>query len=99
VGITLWTIEHTFDTVPFMLYEVDVTLAKPLDDENRRFLEAVQRSANRVVRFSGSERSIRLTISVAGLSRDDAVRAAAREVASIFPASDDEKYSEPRLSA
>lgn len=82
-----------------MLYEIDVTIAKPLDERNRLFLTAVQRSANRVVRFTGTERGIRLTVLVAGMTRDEAIRAAAREVASIFPASEDEKYGEPRLAS
>lgn len=77
-------------------YEVDVTIAKPLDDRNRQFLDAVQRSANRVVRFSGDDAKIKLTVEVAGLCREDAVRAAAGEVARIFPNSTDEKYGEPR---
>jgi predicted alpha/beta-hydrolase family hydrolase len=76
--------------------EVDVTIAKSLDERNRQFLGAVVRSANRVVRFSGDDTSIKLTVQVAGLCREDAVRAAAGEVARIFPASTDEKYSEPR---
>jgi hypothetical protein len=85
-----------FDTFTTMLYEVDVVIVKPLNDTNRRFLEAVQRSANRVVRFGGDGRSIRLTVEVAGLCREDAIRSAAREVARIFPSAQNEKYSEPR---
>ncbi len=91
-----WTYERMFDTVTPMLYEVDVTITKPLDDRMRRFLDAVQHSANRVVRFSGNSRSIRVTVEVAGLCREDAIRAAAGEVARIFPASNDERYGEPR---
>jgi hypothetical protein len=79
-----------------MRYEVDVTIAKPLDDRTRRFLEAVQRSANRVVRFSGNALSVTVTVDVAGLGRDDAIRSAAAEVARIFPASNDERFGEPR---
>lgn len=79
-----------------MRYEVDVTINKPLDDRNRQFLDAVQRSANRVVRFTGDERQIRLTVDVAGMCREEAVRAAAGEVTRIFPNSTDEKYGEPR---
>jgi hypothetical protein len=81
-----------------MHYEVDVTVPHPLDDRNRRFLDSVQRSANRVVRFRGDARSITVTVEVAGLCREDALRAAAGEVARIFPASRDEKYGEPRLT-
>ena len=79
-----------------MQYEVDVTIAKPLDDRTRRFLDAVQRSANRVVRFTGNSASTKLTVEVAGLCREDAVRSTAAEVARIFPASNDERYGEPR---
>jgi hypothetical protein len=79
-----------------MHYEVDVTISKALDYPTRRFLTDVQRSANRILRFTGDDRSIRLTVDVAGLSREDAVRAAAGEVARIFPSSSDEKYGEPR---
>ena len=79
-----------------MPYEVDVTIPKPLDDKTRRFLDAVRHSANRVIRFGGDNASIKLTVEVAGMCREDAIRAAAGEVARIFPASADEKYSEPR---
>jgi hypothetical protein len=79
-----------------MLYEVDVTITKPLDDRTRRFLDAVQHSANRVVRFTGDAQSTRVTVEVAGLCREDAIRSAAAEVARIFPASSDERYGEPR---
>jgi hypothetical protein len=79
-----------------MLYEVDVIVPRPLDERTRRFLEAVQRSANRLVRFGGTAESTTLTVEVAGMCREDAVRSAAREVAGIFPACADEKYSEPR---
>jgi hypothetical protein len=79
-----------------MNYEVEVTMARALDDQTRRFLDAVQPSANRLVRFTGDSASIRLTVEVAGMSQEDAVRAAAGEVARIFPASNDEKYGEPR---
>ena len=65
-----------------MRYEVDVTIARPLDTRTEQFLEAARRSANRLIRFSGDANSINLTVEVAG----------------IFPACDSEKYSEPRLS-
>ena len=90
--------EHTFATVASMHYEVEVVIPKTLDDRTRQFLNAVQRSANRLVRFTGDSGSIRLTVEVAGLCREDAIRAAAGEVARIFPASNDEKYGEPRLA-
>ena len=89
--------EHVFATVAPMLFEVDVTLPRELDDRTERFLNDVQRSANRVIRFRGSPGSITVTVEVAGLCREDALRAAAGEVARIFPASSDEKYGEPRV--
>lgn len=67
----------------------------PLDDGTRRFLGSVQRSSNRLVRFDGDNASIKLTVEVAGMHREDAIRAAAGEVARIFPNSNDEKYGEP----
>ena len=41
-----------------MHYEVEVIIPKALDDTTRQFLDAVQRSANRLVRFSGDSASI-----------------------------------------
>jgi len=79
-----------------MQYEVEVIIPKGLDDQTRRFLDAVQRSANRVVRFNGDSGSIRLTVEVAGMCSEDAVRAAAGEVARIFPACRNPSYGEPR---
>jgi hypothetical protein len=81
-----------------MHYEVEVVIPKSLDDRTRQFLNAVQRSANRLVKFTGDSGSIRLTVEAAGLCREDAIRAAAGEVARIFPASNDEKYGEPQLA-
>ena len=60
------------------------------------FFESARRSANRLIRFQGGPESIRLTVEVAGMCREDAIRSAAREVASIFPACENEKYEEPR---
>jgi hypothetical protein len=85
-----------FDRVPGMRYEVDVTIARPLDQRVRRFLDSVQHSANRVTRFAGGQRSITITVEVAGNCRTDALRAAAGEVARIFPGCSHEKYGEPR---
>jgi hypothetical protein len=81
---------------PPMRYEVDVTIAKPLDDTTRGFLDAVQLSANPVIRFKGDSRSITLTVDVAGQCREDAIRAASSEVARIFPAREDRRFGEPR---
>jgi hypothetical protein len=44
---------------------VEVNLPRALDDQTRRFLDAVQRSANRLVKYSGDNTSIRLTVEVA----------------------------------
>ena len=85
-----------FATFALMHYEVEVIIPKALDDPTRRFLDAVQRSANRLVRFSSDGVSTTLTVEVAGMCREDAVRAAAGEVARMFPNSNDEKYGEPR---
>ena len=85
-----------FDTVPLVHYRVEVTIAKPLDDQSCRFLDAVQRSANRLVGFSGDTCSTTLMVEVSVMCREDAVGAAAGEVARIFPNSNDEKYGEPR---
>jgi hypothetical protein len=82
-----------------MHYEVDVTIPAALDERNRRKLEAAERSANRIVRFEGDTRGIRLTVDVAGQSREEAIRSAVREVARLFPASDDERYGEPRRTS
>jgi hypothetical protein len=41
----------------------------------RRFLDAVQRSANRLVKFSGDHRSIRLTVEVTAGCREEALGA------------------------
>lgn len=79
-----------------MLYEVDVTIPRPLDEATARFLDAVCRSANRVSRYRASDQGILLTMEVAGMCREDAVRSAVREVASIFPGRTDGRYGEPR---
>ena len=79
-----------------MLYEVDVTIPRQLDATTARFLDAVCRSANRVTGFRGDASGIHLTVEVAGLCREDAVRSAVREVASIFPGATDGRYGEPR---
>ncbi len=67
-----------------MRYEVEVIIPNPLDEKTRQFLNAVRSSANRVVRFRGDGRSTMVTVRVDGVMKDDAVRAAAREIASIF---------------
>jgi hypothetical protein len=79
-----------------MHYEVDVIIPTGLNSQTRRFLDSVQRSANRVVRFAGDSGSTTLTVEVAGMCRDDAVRAAAGEVVRIFPACRNASFGEPR---
>ncbi len=79
-----------------MRYAVEVTVARPLDDRTRRFLEAVRRSANGLAGFAGDHRSVRLAVEVSAGDRREALRAAAGEVARIFPGCTDEKYAEPR---
>ena len=78
-----------------MHYEVDVTIPRPLDEPTARFLEAVCRSANRVSRFRGDGAGIHLTVDVSGMCREDAIRSAVREVASVFPGRTDGTYGEP----
>jgi hypothetical protein len=48
-----------------------------------------------LIRFTGDSSSIKLTVEVSGMCRKEAPRAAAGEVARIFPNSNDEKYGEP----
>ena len=79
-----------------MRYEVDVIIPKSFDERTEQFLESARRSANRLIRFTGSAETICLTVEVAGMCREDAIRSAAREVAGIFPSCEHEKYSEPR---
>ncbi len=79
-----------------MRYEVDVVIPEPLNDLNRRFLDAVQRSANRLVGFRGDDESITLILDVSGMCREDALRAASSEVARIFPACNEKRYGEPQ---
>jgi hypothetical protein len=86
-----------FDTVPIVRYKVDVVIPEPLNDLNRRFLDVVQRSANRLAGFRGDDKSITLTlVEVSGMCREDALRGASSEVARIFPACNDKRYGEPR---
>jgi len=68
-----------------MHFEVDVVVQHPLDDQAKRFLSTVQRSANRVVRFGGDDRRIVVTVEAHAYDRDGAVRAAIQEVAHIYP--------------
>ncbi len=85
-----------FATVVLVRYEVDVTIPKSLDGPTGRFLESARRSANRLIRYTGGADSINLTVEVAGMCREDAIRAAVREVDGIFPACENERYNEPR---
>jgi hypothetical protein len=85
-----------FATVLLMLFEVEVVIPMPLDDPTRRFLDAVQRSANRLVGFSGDSSSTKLLVEVTVMCREDAIRAATGEVARIFPNRGDQSYGQPR---
>jgi hypothetical protein len=66
-------------------FEVEILVPQELTETTRRFLSAAQTSANRILRFSGDDRVIRLTIEATGMNRNEAVRAAAMEVAHILP--------------
>jgi len=79
-----------------MHFEVDVIVQHPLDDRSRRFLTDVQKSANRVVRFRGDERTITVTVETHAYDREGAVRSAIGEVARIYPAARFEPTGEPR---
>ena len=68
-----------------MHFEVDVVVHHPLDEQAKRFLSTVQRSANRVVRFRGDDSRIVVTVEAHAYDRDGAVRAAVQEVAHIYP--------------
>ncbi len=86
-----------FDTIASMHFEVDVVVQHPLDQQAERFLTSVQSSANRVVRFSGDDQRIVITVEAHAYDREGAVRAAVREVASIYPLAKFEANVEPRL--
>lgn len=79
-----------------MHFEVDVMVQHPLDERSRRFLTDVQRSANRVIRFSGDERTITVTVEAHAYDRDGAVRSAIGEVARIYPSVQFQPVGEPR---
>ena len=89
--------EHTFDTVHVMHFEVDVAVHHPLDEQAKQFLSSVQRSANRVVRFSGDHQRIVVTVEAHAYDRAGAVRAAVQEVAHIYPMVRFEPIGEPRV--
>lgn len=74
-----------FDTVDPMRFEVDVVVQHPLDEQAKRFLASVQRSANRVIRFRGDDQRIVVTVEAHVYDRDSAVRAAFQEMAHIYP--------------
>ncbi len=79
-----------------MRFEVDVVVQHPLDEQAERFLSAVQRSANRVLRFRGDGQRIVVTVEAHAYDRAGAVRAAIREVATIYPQCSFEPSGEPR---
>jgi len=85
-----------FDIVRPVHFEVDVEIQHPLDEQARRFLTDVQRSANRVLRFRGDDRIIIITVEAHAYDPEGAVRAAIREVAHIYPTVKFETAGEPR---
>jgi len=80
-----------------MHFEVDVVVHQPLDEQAKQFLSSVQRSANRVVRFSGDDRRIIVTVEAHAYDRAGALRAATQEVAHIYPLVRFEPTGEPRV--
>ena len=82
--------------VPVMHYEVDVIVDHPLDERSRRFLSDVQKSANRVVRFSGDDTTITLTVEAHAHDGEGAVRSAIAEVARIYPMAAFQQVGQPR---
>jgi len=79
-----------------MHFEVDVVVQHPLDEQAKRFLSSVQRSANRVIRFRGDDLRIVVTVEAHAYDREGAVRAAIQEVAHIYPMIQFEAAGEPR---
>jgi hypothetical protein len=85
-----------FDIVRPVHFEVDMLIQHPLDEQARRFLTDVQRSANRVIRFRGDDRRIIVTVEAHAYDRGGAVSAAIREVAHIYPTVTFQPIGEPR---
>jgi hypothetical protein len=79
-----------------MRYEVDMVVQTPFDDRARRFLAAVQSSANRVLRFRGDASSITITVEAHAMDRGGAIKAARREIAHIYPGGDYLEVGDPR---
>jgi len=79
-----------------MHFEVDVVVQHPLDERARQFLTSVQKSANRVLRFHGDERTITLTVEAHAYDDVGANRAAVQEVAHIFPVVKFQPVGKPR---
>ena len=88
--------ERMFDIVRPVHFEVDVEIQHPLDEQAKRFLTDVQRSANRVLRFRGNDRRIIVTVEAHAYDREGAVSAAIREVAHIYPLVKFQPTGEPR---
>lgn len=57
----------------------------PLDARSERFLQSVQRSANRVLRFTGSDVVVVVTVEAHAFDGAGAIKAAIQEVARIYP--------------
>ena len=80
-----------------MRFEVDVIVQHPLDAKAERFLASVQRSANRVIGYRGDDQRIVVTVEAHAFDLQGAMRAAAQEVAHIYPLVEFDATGEPRL--
>ena len=79
-----------------MHFEVDVVVQHPLDERSRRFLADVQRSANRVVRFRGDDRTITVTVEAHAYDKEGAIVSAVAEVGRIYPMATFQAEGQPR---
>lgn len=80
-----------------MRFEVDVIVQHALDANAERFLASVQRSANRVIRYRGNDHRIVVTVEAHAFDQEGAIRAAAQEVAHLYPLVEFDATGEPRL--
>jgi len=79
-----------------MHFEVDVIVQHPLDDQARRFLTSVQKSANQVLRFQGDHERIAITVEAHAYDEAGALKAAIQEVGHIYPTLEARIANEPR---
>jgi hypothetical protein len=80
-----------------MHYEVDMVVQLPFDENARRFLTSVQRSANQVLRFHGDDSTITITVEAHAMDLESAIKAARGEIARIYPGGDYQRTGEPRV--